>query len=180
MRSASGTTSSPATVAAKPSEGRQPEAEARTPGWLRAIVGLQRSERLAGMGMLICLAGTLLPWYRAPVDDLGKSAWGDFGFILAALLLTIAAAMALLLRVGLGRRPPLPLHEGTLLAVAGIWAGLTIVFAMFDRPEFQLGDFSREYSLGYAIFVSLGGAVVLTVAGLRIRRVEIARERSKP
>ena len=167
-------------MAAKPSEGRPPEAEVRTPEWLQAIVGLQRSERLAFIGILICLGATLLPWYRAPVDDLARSGWGDFGFTLAALLLTIAAAMALLLRVGRGSRPPLPLHEGTLLAAAGVWAGLIIVFAMFDRPEFQLGDFSREYSLGYGIFVTLGGAVVLTVAGLRIRRVEIARERSKP
>ena len=164
-------------MGASRSERRRPGAEGETPGWLLAIVGLQRSERLAFLGVLICLGATLLPWYRAPVEDLARSGWGDFGFTLAALLLTMGAALVLLLRVGRGRRPPLPLHEGTLLAGAGIWAGLIIVFAMFDRPEFGLGDFSREYSLGYGIFVTLGGAVLLTVAGLRIRRVEIARER---
>jgi len=164
-------------VDANRSEERPPGSEAETPGWLRAIVGLQRSERLAFLGALICLAATLLPWYRAPVEDLARSGWGDFGFTLAALLLTVGAALVLLLRSGRGRRPPMPLHEGTLLAVAGIWAALIIVFAMFDRPEFELDDFSREYSLGYGIFASLGGAVLLTVAGLRIRRVEMARER---
>jgi hypothetical protein len=167
-------------VDASRSERPPPGAEAETPGWLRAILELRPSERLAALGILICLAATLLPWYRAPVDNLGKSAWGDPGFTLAALILTLAAALMLLMRVGGGHRPPLPLHEGTLLAVAGVWSAAIVVFAIFDRPEFQLGGFSREYGLGYGIFVALGGAGLLAVAGGRIRRVEIARERSAP
>jgi hypothetical protein len=165
-------------VDASRSESRPPGAEPETPGWLRAILGFTPAERLAALGILVCFAATLLPWYRAPVDDLGKTAWGDFGFVLAALLLTLVAAAALLMRVGRGHRPPLPLHEGTLLAVAGVWAGVIIVFAMFDRPEFSLGGFNREYSLGYGVFVALGGAALLVVAGGRIRRVEMTRERS--
>lgn len=144
---------------------------------LRAVGPLRPSERLAGLGALICAAATLLPWYRAPVDNLGKTAWGAFGFTLLALLITVGAALALLLQVGRGRRLPLPLHEGTLLAIAGIWAGLIIVFAMFDRPEFDLGGFDQEYSLAYGVFVALGGAAVITIAGFRIRRLERERER---
>lgn len=166
----------PVTVDASRSEGGAPDAPAEPPGWLRALGALQPSERLAGLGALICAAATLLPWYRAPVDNLGKTAWGAFGFTLLALLITIGAALALLMRVERGRRPPLPLHEGTLLATAGIWAGLIIVLAMFDRPQFELGGFDQDYSLAYGVFVALGGAAVLTIAGLRIRRIELARE----
>ena len=127
-------------------QGPRPDAE--PPGWLQALAVLQPSERLAGLGALICAGATLLPWYRAPVEDLGKTPWGAFGFALLALLITVGAALVLLMRVGRGRRPPLPLHEGTLLAAAGIWAGLVIVFMMFDRPEFNLAGFEQEYRLG--------------------------------
>jgi hypothetical protein len=178
MRSASGTTSTPATVVAGSSDPEQaPPAQAEPPGWLQAIAALQPSERLAGLGALVCAGSTLLPWYRAPVEELGKSAWGAFGFALLALLITVGAALVLLMRVGRGRRPPLPLHEGTLLAAAGIWAGLLTVWMIFDRPEFDLAGFEQEYRLGYGAFVSLGGAALLTLAGLRIRRWEPERDR---
>jgi hypothetical protein len=163
-------------VAASPSSSGPPDA---APGWLRAVGGLRPSERLAALGALGCAASTLLPWYRAPVDNLGKSAWGSFGFALLALLITLAAALALLLQSGRGRRPPTPLHEGTLLALAGIWSGVIIAYLMLDRPTFTLEDFHQEYDLAYGVFVALAGAAVLTVAGLRIRRIEALGERGR-
>jgi hypothetical protein len=164
-------------VVASPSSSGSPGAAA--PGWLRAIAGLRPSERLAALGALGCAASTLLPWYRAPVDNLGKTAWGSFGFALLALLITVAAALALLLQSGRGRRPPTPLHEGTLLAAAGIWSGVIIGYLMLDRPTFTLGDFHQEYDLAYGVFVALASAGVLTVAGLRIRRIEALGERGR-
>ncbi len=161
---------------ASPSSRRPPRGGSESPGWLRALAGLAPAERLGGLGALICAASTLLPWYRAPVDDLVKTAWGGFGFALLALLITVAAALALLLRVGRGQQPPLPLHEGTLLALAGAWAGAIVVYLMFDRPDFTLAGFDQRYGLAYGIFVALGGATTLTVAGLRIRRTEMRRE----
>jgi hypothetical protein len=157
-----------------------PDVPADSPGWLRAIAGLRPIERLAALGALGCAASTLLPWYRAPVDHLGKSAWGSFGFALLALLITVGAALALLLQSGRGRRPPTPLHEGTLLALAGIWSSVIIVYLMLDRPTFVLADFHQEYQLTYGEFVALGSAAVLTIAGLRIRRIEALGERGSP
>jgi hypothetical protein len=159
------------------SEPDRPGAGADLPGWMQALLALKPVERLGGLGILICAGATLLPWYRAPVENLGKTPWGDLGFVLVALLVTLGAAGALLLRVGSGTRPPLPLHEGTLLAAAGIWAGILIVFLIFDRPQFSLAGFEQEYRLAYGVFVSLAGAALLTVAGLRIRRAELRRER---
>jgi hypothetical protein len=170
--------STPATVAASPSEPGRPGAGADLPGWMQALLALKPVEQLAGLGILICAGGTLLPWYRAPVEDLGKTPWGAFGFALPALMITLGAAVALLLQLGRGRRLPLPLHMGTLLATAGVWSAAIIVFLMFDRPQFRVAGFDQEYRLGYGIFVSLAGAGLLTLAGLRIRRIELTRDRA--
>lgn len=167
-------------MVASPSSSGPPAPATSTPGWLHAIAGLDRFERLAGLGGVVCAASTLLPWYRAPVDQLAKTAWGgSFGFALLALLVTIGAALALLLRVGRGQRPPLPLHEGTLLALAGFWAAGIIVYLMVDRPDFTLAGFDQRFGLAYGVFVALGGAGVLAMAGLRIRRTEM-RGRGDP
>src|SRR5918996_4067096 len=135
-----GTSSTPATVDGRGSD-RPPVRGAEPPGWLQALAALSPAERLAGLGALLCAAATLLPWYRAPVADLGKTPWGALGFALRALLLTVGAALVLLVQVGRGRRPPLPLHEGTLLAAAGVWSAVIIGFLMLDRPSTTIVDF---------------------------------------
>lgn len=146
-------------------------------GWWQAIGALTATERLAALGALICAAATVLPWYKAPVGGLVKTGLGSFGFAMAAQLITAGAAIALLIQVGRGRRPPLPLHVGALLATAGFWAGGIVVYLMFDRPQFELSGFNQDYALAHGIFVALGGAALLAMAGLRIRHVERVRER---
>jgi hypothetical protein len=138
---------------------------------------LSATERLAALGALICAGATVLPWYKAPLGGLVKTGLGAFGFAMAAQLITTGAALWMLIEVGRGRRPPLPLHEGTLLATAGVWAGAIVAYSMFDRPQFELAGFNQDDSLAYGIFVALGGAGLLTIAGLRIRRAELTRER---
>jgi hypothetical protein len=157
-----------------------PEPSNAPPGRLgrwQAIGALRASERLAALGALICAAATVLPWYKAPIGGLVKTGLGSFGFAMAAQLITAGAAIALLIEDGRGRRLPLPLHAGTLLAAAGFWAGGIVVYLMFDRPQFELAGFNQDYALAYGIFVALGGAALLAMAGLRIRHVELLRER---
>jgi hypothetical protein len=147
------------------------------PGVLRSLLRLGRFERLAALGAIACLASLPLPWYELQfAGGLGKSGLGRFGFAEAALVITLLAALTLLVRVGGGRRPPLPLHEGTLLAAAGIWSAAIVGYLMLDRPTAIFADFPTDYRLGYGIFVALGGAAVLALAGLRIRRDELARQ----
>jgi hypothetical protein len=146
------------------------------PGVLRSLLRLGRFERFAALGAIVCLASLPLPWYELRfTGGLGKTGISSFGFAEAALLITVLAALALLVRVGGGRRPPLPLHEGTLLAAAGVWSAAIIGYLMFDRPTAVFADFPTDYRLGYGIFVALGGAVVLALAGLRIRSDELRR-----
>jgi hypothetical protein len=176
MKSPGGTSSTPATVDASPSDPKAPSPESQPPGWWHAIGVLTAAERLAAVGALTCAGATVLPWYKAPIGDLVQTGLGTFGFAMAAQLITVGGALVLLLEVGRGRRPPLPLHEGTLLAAAGFWAGAIVTYCMFDRPQFELAGFNQNYSLAYGIFVALGGAGVLAIAGLRIRRIELRRE----
>ncbi|MEK6277108.1 MAG: hypothetical protein AABM29_03735 [Actinomycetota bacterium] len=155
-------------MAASPSEPGQRS-------WSEAFRALSASERLAAIAALACAGSLVLPWYSAPVEHLVKTGFGAFGFAKAALLLTDGAALVMLLEVGRGRRPPMPLHEGTLLTAAGVWTGLIVVYLMLDRPEFDLRGFREEYELGYGVFVALGGAALLALAGIRVRRVEALR-----
>ena len=143
---------------------------------LAAYRRLRAPEQVAALGALACLFSLFLPWYKVPFSEhLVTTGWGAFGWATAALLLTLVAALALLLRVGSGRPPPLAFREGTLLAVAGIWSALIVGYLMLDRPNFRLSGFDRDYSLAYGSFVALGSAGVLALAGLRVRRTEVRR-----
>jgi hypothetical protein len=163
-------------VDASPSEPEPASPDPQPPAWWHALWTLSAAERVAALGALICAAATVLPWYKAPLGGLVQTGLGRFGFAMAAQLITVGAALVLLVEVSRGRRPPMPLHEGTLLAGAGIWAGAIVAYSMLDRPQFELAGFNQDYSLAYGIFVSLAGAALLTVAGLRIRRKELVRE----
>jgi hypothetical protein len=146
-------------------------------GVARALRRLGRDERFAALGAVICFASLALPWYHVRfASRFDKSGFGSFGFAEAALIITVLAALFLLVQVGRGRRPPMPLHEGTLLAAAGIWAGLIVGYMMLDRPTATIADFPIDFGLSYGVFFALGGAATLALAGLRIRHAERLRE----
>ncbi|HZA89202.1 MAG TPA: hypothetical protein VE401_03135 [Solirubrobacterales bacterium] len=155
---------------AAPSEGRRP-----TRGDTQ-VVGIFRSlaahERLAVAGAAIVVASLFLPWYGVTLaGGLVKTALGTFGLIEAALILTVGSAALLILSSARGYALPRPLDEGTLLAVAGVWAALLIAYRMIDRPDFELAG-AGPVGLRYGIFVALIGAALLVVGGLRKRREE--------
>ena len=148
---------------------------------LRVLRGFTGFERLAILAAFVCAVGLILPWYRIPfAADIVRSGLHDFGWAHVALLITLASAAFLVYRVGTGRRPPLPLHEGTLLAVAGGWSAVICGFLIFDRPTGRILTLPAEFGLAWGAFVSLGAAIVLMLAGLRIRSQEISREAAAP
>ena len=67
-----------------------------------------------------------------------------------------------------------------MLAVAGGWAGVICGYLMINRPTGRILDLPAEFGLAWGAFVSLGGAVVLMLVGLRIRSTEISREAAAP
>ena len=79
---------------------------------------LNFEQRLAAVGVLL----------------LAVSTFGPFSFVEVAELTIAVAVLALLRARGLGKQFHLPFGDGTVIAAAGVWAGLLIVVRLFDRP----------------------------------------------
>lgn len=79
---------------------------------------LNFEQRLAAVGALL----------------LAISTFGPFSFVELAELMIAVGVLALLRARGLGKQFHLPFGDGTVIAGAGVWAGLLIVVRLFDRP----------------------------------------------
>jgi hypothetical protein len=84
------------------------------------------------------------------------STFGPFSFVEAAEILIALGVLALLFARAEGKRFHLPFGDGTVIAAAGIWAGLLIVVRLFDR------------SLGQNL-LALACAAIMFLAGARER-----------
>jgi hypothetical protein len=65
---------------------------------------------------------------------LAVSTFGPFSFVELAEILIAVGVLALLRARALGKQFHLPFGDGTVIAAAGVWAGLLIVVRLFDRP----------------------------------------------
>lgn len=147
----------------------------------RDLRGLGGNERIAVIGCAVMVGSLFLPWYQSPVsNDLVFTGIGAFGWAEAALVLLALAITFLALECGGGYIPPRPLREWALFVTAGCWAALLVLYRMVDRPKFTLGGHDQPYDLHYAIFVALGGAALIVVAGLRMRPRERAKRPTPP
>jgi hypothetical protein len=164
-------------VAANPStSGRDAAAQL----W-RDLRGLTGNERIAVIGCAVMVGSLILPWYQSPIsNDLVFTGIGAFGWAEGALVLTAAATTLLALQCGGGYVPPRPLREWALFVLAGCWSAVIVLYRMLDRPKFTLGGHDQPYDLHYAIFIALGGAVLIVVAGLRMRPRERAKRPTPP
>ena len=120
----------------------------------------------------------LLPWYGVTFNDLVRTPLSSLSFLEVAIIITLATAAYLIMRSERGPAFPRPLHTGTLIAVAGAWIGVLVIYRIAVRPD--LGIFGEAYGvdLRYGIFVALAGAVLIVVGGLRCRRDELTAERT--
>jgi hypothetical protein len=84
----------------------------------QAFLGLSLELRAAAVGAVLLIAST----------------FGPFSWIEAAIVITGLGVLFLLYQRGLGKTFHLPEGDGTLVAIAGVWAGLLIVIRLFDRP----------------------------------------------
>ena len=107
---------------------------------VRAFRLLNLEQKAAAVGALLLIAST----------------FGPFSFVEAAEILIALGVLALLGARAEGKRFHLPFGDGTVIAGAGIWAGLLIVVRLFDR------------SLGQNL-LALACAAILFLAGARER-----------
>jgi hypothetical protein len=148
---------------------------------IRDLRGLGGNERIAVIGAAVMVGSLFLPWWESPIsDELVQTGFGAFGWAEAALVLIAAATTFLALQGGGGYVPPRPLREWALFVVAGCWAALIVLYRIADRPRFTLEGHDEPYDLHYAIFVALAGAVIIVIAGLRMRPRERAKRPTAP
>jgi hypothetical protein len=101
---------------------------------------LNGEQRAAGVGSLLLFVST----------------FGPFSFVEVAEMLVAVGVLLLLKSRAEARRFHLPFGDGTVIAAAGVWAGVLILIRLFDRP------------LGQGL-LSLACAAVIAVAGVRER-----------
>jgi hypothetical protein len=148
---------------------------------LEDLQGLGGNERIAVIGAAVMVGSLLLPWYESPIsNDLVQTGFGAFGWAEGALILIAAATVFLALQGGGGYVPPRPLREWALFVAAGSWAAVIVLYRIADRPRFTLAGHDEPYDLHYAIFVALAGAVIIVMAGLRMRPRERAKRPRAP
>ena len=138
---------------------------------------LSAEHRLCAAAALALLVAMLLPWYTTSrgvavpqrgaqlVED-NETALQAFSFVEAAVLLVALGVLALLFARGERRAFHLPGGDGTVIAGAGVWASLLIVWRLFDKPELGQGV---SVGLAWGIFAALATAIGLAVAGNRLR-----------
>jgi hypothetical protein len=159
-------------------EGHTPEPQTqpkRRPdtGIASRFASLGAAEQTATVGALVILGSLLLPWYGLKlISRVSQTGLDAFGWGQAALALTAAGALVVILRGTRGRRLPRPLAEGPLLVLAGAWSAVLVGYLMLDRPD---AFDPLKVTLRYGIWVAMGGAVVLIMGGLRL-----AREQREP
>jgi hypothetical protein len=143
--------------------------------WTELFSSLPPPARLVATGILVIPVSLLFPWYGIQFGPgLSQTGFDSFGLGELALLLTVGAALFLIVRCAGDYELPRPLHEGTLLAAAGGWAALLVGYLMLDKPDDIQGH--THIHLRYGIFVALAAALAMTIGGLRLRRLELAAE----
>ena len=111
------------------------------------MADIARTFRLLNFEQKVAAVGALL---------LAVSTFGPFSFVELAEILTAAGVLALLRARALGKTFHLPFGDGTVIAAAGVWAGLLILVRLFDRP------------LGQNL-LALVCAAILVIAGISER-----------
>ena len=145
----------------------------------RAMDGEQRLAAMAALGLFVSM---FLPWYeksyfeRLPgasgldgVSD-GLSAFGAFSFVEAAVLLVAAAVLDLCFTRAEGKAFHLPGGDGTVILAGGAWAGLLLVWRLFDKPDASApGGAAVTVGIQWGIFFALAAAGLVAYAGVRVR-----------
>jgi hypothetical protein len=145
---------------------------------LTALGALPRELQTAGVAAAALAASLVLPWYQksffvrepgrrpeAASDNL--SAFGVFSFVEAAVLLVAAGVLYLVWARAQHKGFHLPGGDGFVISLAGAWAGLLLVWRLFDKPD--IDEPAATIGIQWGFFGALLAAAALIVAGARVR-----------
>lgn len=143
---------------------------------------LDDGRKLAAVASIVFIVSLFLPWYEKSVLPQGAksfvttslSAFGDFTWVEAALLLVDAAVIALLYLRSTNRRVELPGSDGTMIALAGGWMLVLLIVRVFDRPSVDGGGAAASVGLQWGLLIAMAAAGAVLAAGLATRAIERA------
>lgn len=128
-------------------------------------------EMIAGASALALFIFMLLPWYGASAKVGGfsasanRSAWGAFSFIDILLFLVILVAIGLVIARATGNVPELPQPPGLIVAGAGAFAVVLILFRLLVVPDGGVDVEGVDFSRKIGIFLGLIAAAGITFGG---------------
>jgi len=141
---------------------------------------MPHERRLAAYAAVGLFLTMFLPWYQRqffiivggklqPGSD-SQTAWAQFSFVEAAVLLVAAGVLTLLFQRAEGKAFHLPGGDGWVITAAGFWTSLLIVWRIFDKQGGSAhGQNATTYGIEWGIVVALVVAAFLAYAGSRIR-----------
>jgi hypothetical protein len=147
----------------------------------RSMEGEQRLASLASLALLVTM---FFPWYglqslnrkTGAISSHTINAFGDVSFVEAAVFLVAAGVVVMVIARAEGREFHLPGGDGTIVMLAGGWAGLLIFYRVFSRPAGDGYPVGIEWGF-FLAFVAAGG---LAYAGWRMRSIERPEPPARP
>src|SRR5207245_10398710 len=133
---------------------------------------LPHESRLDSFASLALFITLFLPWYQVTLIAPAKTSrlesasaaitgWGAFSFVEAAVLLVAAAVLTLLFQRAEGRAFHLPGGDGSVIAAAGVWTCLLIVWRIFDKQgSSSHGPYPTTSGIEWGIFIALAIAAL--------------------
>src|SRR5260370_32170376 len=141
---------------------------------------MEPEQRIASVASVALLLTRFFAWYglqslnrkTGAINSHSINAFGDVSFVEAAVFLVAAGVVLIMLARAERREFHLPGGDGTIVMIAGGWAGLLIFYRVFSRPA------GNGYPVGieWGFFLAFVAAGALTYAGWRMR----AAERGEP
>jgi hypothetical protein len=143
--------------------------------------GLEREQRLAALAALGLFVSMFLPWYSKTETrvvgaalkpaQIKLTAFQDFSFVEAAVLLVSAGVLAMLFARAERWRFQLPGGDGLIVMIAGGWCALLIFYRLLDKPGVHSNRASTATTVGveWGIFIALLVALGLLYRGGRMR-----------
>lgn len=147
---------------------------------LRASRSLEPEQRTAGYGALALFVTMFLPWYSktavgvvkgAPVKvDDSLTAFQEFSFVEAAVLLVAVGVLWMLFARGEGKAFHLPFGDGNVIFGAGLWVCLLVFYRQFDKPSpGSAQGLATTVGVSWGIFVTFLTGLFIAFSGQRLR-----------